>query len=229
MILRIHYKKIGNMKFLSHLDMVRLMERGLRRAGVPLKFSQGFNPHPRIAFAAPLSVGVSSEYELVDIELTEAIDLSAFQEAFSTYFPSGIQMVRGRLLEKSQSLMSLITDCSYAVTVHVAEGQGDLFAKTVGILMDQEEILAQKKGKDKKIKTVDVRPLLKHVEVVDVNGDVLTLAMKVETSSKGSLKPEMLLTFVEEKSGVAVLSDLTRVHRVKLYGDEGKTELYVIE
>lgn len=229
MILRIQYKKIGNMKFLSHLDMVRLVERGLRRASLPLKFSQGFNPHPRISFAAPLSVGVSSDYELVDIELTETIDLESLQSEFNKHFPTGIQFVRGRFIEKSNSLMSMVSDCSYAVTLVTEPGLAPTFAKVTEIMMDKAEIKSMKRGKDKKMKEVDIRPLIKELSVLEVQEDQVTLRIKVAAGSNGSVKPEAIITAIEEAGEVKCIADQTRVHRVMLYGEEGKTELYVLE
>lgn len=230
MILRIQYRKNGMMKFLSHLDMVRLVERSLRRADMPLKFSQGFNPHPKISFAAPLSVGVTSDYELVDIELTEEVDLETFKTTFAVVFPTGIQFVRAYYLETSKSLMSMVSDCAYAVKVMAPPEDLIKFAKISEMLLDQDELLITKKSKDRKKadKIVDIKPMIKEFSVLDVNEEEVVLRMKLASGSVGNLKPETVVEHIAQMSELLVESHNVRIHRVMLFGDEGKTELYVL-
>lgn len=230
MILRIQYRKNGMMKFLSHLDMVRLVERSLRRGEMPLKFSQGFNPHPKIAFAAPLSVGVTSDYELVDIELTEEVDLNVFKEKFPTIFPAGIQMVRCQYLEASKSLMSMVSDCAYAVKIAGCEETLTKFAKVAERLLDQDELIVIKPSKDKRKpdKEVNIRPLIKEFAVLDVNAEEVMLRMKLASGSVGNLKPETVVEQIAKLGELNIAPHEIRIHRVMLFGDEGKTELYVL-
>lgn len=230
MILRIQYRKNGMMKFLSHLDMVRLVERSLRRGNMPLKFSQGFNPHPKIAFAAPLSVGVTSDYELVDIELNEAVDLNDFKEMFPSIFPGGIQLVRCHYLESSKSLMSMVSDCAYAVKVSGDAETLAKFAKLADCLLDQDELIVIKKSKEKRKpdKEVNIRPLIKEFSVLDVNAEEVILRMKLASGSVGNLKPETVIEQIAKLGDMTIPSHDIRIHRVMLFGDEGKTELYVL-
>lgn len=231
MILRIQYRKNGMMKFLSHLDMVRLVERSLRRGAIPLKFSQGFNPHPKIAFAAPLSVGLTSDYELVDIELTEEIDLVAFKEMFPTIFPGGIEFVRAQHLEQSKSLMSLVSDCAYAVKVMGSPEVLRVFAKMAENVMNKEELNVIKKSKEKRKpdKTVNIRPQIKELSVLDQSDEEVVLRMKLATGSAANLKPETVVAVIAEAAEINIDPYDIRIHRVMLYGEEGKTELYVLK
>ncbi len=230
MILRIQYRKNGMMKFLSHLDMVRLVERSMRRAEMPLKFSQGFNPHPKIAFAAPLSVGLTSDYEIVDIELTEAIDLEAFKGKFLAAFPSGIQMVRCTLIEQSKSLMSMVSDCAYAVKIMGEQETLNKFAKVSECLLDQDELIVIKKSKEKRKadKEINIRPLIKEFSVIDQNAEEVVLRMKLASGSVGNLKPETVVSQIAKMGDLEIKPENLRIHRVMLFGDEGKTELYVL-
>ncbi len=231
MILRIQYRKNGMMKFLSHLDMVRLVERSLRRAQMPLKFSQGYSPHPKIVFAAPLSVGLTSDYELVDIELTEEVDLEVFKTDFPKFFPNGIQIVRCQYLEASKPLMSLVSDCAYAVKV--AGITPDLlvkFAKIAETIIDQDELMITKKSKEKRKpdKEVNIRPMIKEFAVLDQNDEEVILRMKLASGSVANLKPEIIIGKIAEMGEFTIDPFDVRVHRVMLFGDEGKTELYVL-
>lgn len=230
MLLRIQYKKNGMMKFLSHLDMVRLVERSMRRAKMPLKFSQGFNPHPKIAFAAPLSVGLTSDYELVDIELTEVIDLDQFRAIFPTAFPAGIQMVRCTLIEQSKSLMSMVSDCAYAVKVTGDQEIVNKFAKVAECLLDQDELIVIKKSKEKRKadKEINIRPLIKEFAVLDLSENETVLRMKLASGSVGNLKPETVIEQIAKMGEMTIKPENVRIHRVMLFGDDGKTELFVL-
>ena len=72
--IRIKFQKIGSLQFISHLDLIRTMNKVLKRAGVPLWYSEGFNPHPKLVFALTVSVGAESICELLDVRVTEHID-----------------------------------------------------------------------------------------------------------------------------------------------------------
>jgi len=101
---RICYQKTGPAAWLSHLDLVRVMERAVRRAGLPLAYSAGFNPQPRLMFASPLPVGISGEQELADMELEEARDPAAVMDGLNRYLPQGLAVRGARLVENGGKL-----------------------------------------------------------------------------------------------------------------------------
>lgn len=81
--IRVWFRKGERVRFISHLDILRHWERAIRRAGLPLAYSQGFTPHPKIAFAAPLPLGFTAEAEVMDVTLTERVDLAEFRRRLS--------------------------------------------------------------------------------------------------------------------------------------------------
>ena len=93
--LRIRFCRGEEIKFISHLDIMRLWQRALNRAGMPLAYSEGFNPHPRMSLAAPLALGVTSEAEFMDIVLAEWASPHSFTAAVSRQLPPGIKILRG--------------------------------------------------------------------------------------------------------------------------------------
>ena len=91
--LRIRFRRGEEIKFISHLDIMRLWERALRRARIPLTYSEGFNPRPRISLVAPLSVGVIGEAELMDIFIDKKVSPHWFTAAVSQQLPPGIEIL----------------------------------------------------------------------------------------------------------------------------------------
>ncbi len=89
--LRLKFEKTGRAVYISHLDLMRTMQRVFSRAGVPLKYSEGFNPHAKISIILPLTVGTASRCEYMDFALTEDRDLAALPEALNRYMPEGIR------------------------------------------------------------------------------------------------------------------------------------------
>ena len=88
--LRINFSRGSELKFISHLDLIRLWQRALNRAGIAVAYSEGYNPHPRLSLAAPLALGVTSEAELMDIVLARFVSPHAFSAAVGRQLPGGI-------------------------------------------------------------------------------------------------------------------------------------------
>ena len=91
--LRLRFEKTGRAVYISHLDLMHTMQRAFNRAGLPLKYSEGFNPHPQIAIALPLSVGTGSLCEIMDFKLKEETDLAALPEKLTAVMPEGIRVL----------------------------------------------------------------------------------------------------------------------------------------
>ena len=101
---RVFYQKTGRGKYISHLDMTRCMKRALRRAGIPVWYTEGFNPHVYMTFALPISLGFESLCETMDIRLTQPMSLEEIKERLNRVLPEGITAVSYTHLDKQQSL-----------------------------------------------------------------------------------------------------------------------------
>lgn len=142
--------KKGDLVYLSHLDLVRLFERAFRRAEVPLAFTQGFNPHPMISFAAPLSVGVSSEAEYFDVVLSEPLAVEQFISTLNDTLPEDIQILQAVQMDEKQgrALMQEAVLMVYSLTFSLNQPvEMEKLAEMVDGFKNQEEIIIQKKGK----------------------------------------------------------------------------------
>lgn len=229
-VLRIKYRKLGYMKFLGHLDMVRLMERSFRRAGLPLEFSGGFNPRPKVNFAAPLPVGVTSDAEVLEVNLTETIDIAELFKHQKKYFPAEIELIAGRFVhgegQSKKKLMSSVTSCQYLISVLSKEQPSmEVVKKWLGAYTAQEEIIIEKKNKKKKIVQKDIRPAIRSLSLVSVDptGHIV-LSAHLDAGSESNLKAEVLMQSFSEFEGVSIDLETLRLHRQKILS--GKEDIY---
>ena len=148
------FRKTGPASYISHLDLMRAMQRALRRADVPMCYSQGFNPHPVLSFAMASPVGMVSHAEYMDVRVEDDADATAITSALIGTLPQGLAIVRSRMAPQTYpTLMSCVSLCDAAVTFLQ---QSDLQSKWQSFI-NQDEILVQKHSK-KGMRTVDVRP-----------------------------------------------------------------------
>ncbi|WZL71573.1 TIGR03936 family radical SAM-associated protein [Clostridiaceae bacterium 35-E11] len=221
--IRMRFTKTDRMRFISHLDLMRLMERTLRRADVPLVFSQGFNPHPKIAFATALSLGIASEGEYMDIEIEKEIDLQDFKDEMNRALPKGITILCCKYIAKTaKALMATVAFSSYIIKCPLEEKLSiESLQNAVKDFMNLREIIHHKitkKRREAKTKEENIKSFIKSIEVVE--GDELEFILKVilATGSNGNLKPELLIEKFKEITKMPILIDNVRIHRLDLYG-----------
>lgn len=207
--LQIRFSAGGPLKYVSHLDLMRVWERVLKRAGLPLATSQGFSPRPKIALAVPLAVGVTSEAELLDLLLTEPVDLHSTMQALSAELTPGlaIQEIRESPLKQS-SLQSMLKAAWYEVEIPDSRSQAEWIAAVDELLARDDIPWSHQRGKD--TKSYDLRPLIFEVEVVDVSDGVATLRMHLRNDSQGAGRPEQVVL------ALGATQEPTRIHRIAI-------------
>ena len=141
MILRVTFYKKNYLKYISHLDLMRLFQRSFNRAEIPINYSQGFNPHPKFSIANPLALGIESEEEYMDVEM-DYIPTEEFIEKMNIVLPEDVQITKAEYLEKEESIASLIAWAFYQSDFSISEKKDketlqDMFNKRI----DQEEIM----------------------------------------------------------------------------------------
>lgn len=223
--LRIKYHKEYHLRFVAHLEMVRLMERVFRRMKLPLKYTEGFNPHPRISFASPLSVGVESVAELLDVELTQKVGIEEFLEASRHALPKGLTFEKAKYVEDKRSLMSLVAWAEYEVRVDCLI-EAWRFKEIIHAVLAMESIPVIKKGGKSAGKTMDIRPMIKDVSVID-NPEGATLRMILANGSGGSLKPELLLETMQTVGETELSAE--RIIRTNLFMMEDERLVDLLE
>lgn len=216
MKLRVRFSKQGLARFFSHLDLQRTVERTLRRAGLPIAYSQGFNPHPRISYASALATGTSSEGEFMDVELTEEVAPAEFQARANACSPLGLRVEEVRRApEQGDSLMALINAAAYRL--ELAGTTEDALREAAAALLERQEVVITKGGK-KGPHPVNIRPLLYGLSVEGAS----SLRAVVATGPQGNLKPEELVTALRAVKAGAEL-ELAQAHRLMLYQRDAAT------
>jgi radical SAM-linked protein len=146
---RIQYSKRGTARYISHLDLVRTLERAFRRAGLPIAFSEGFNPHPRFSFAAPLPVGVEGLAEVLEVEMQEPIDHQQLAERLNGVLPQGLVVLEVTdVPDNAPAPMAALTGAGYIVHIDDGDLPGPLPEGAVENFLALEQIEVTRKGKD---------------------------------------------------------------------------------
>jgi len=189
--LRVRFSRGEEIKFISHLDIMRLWERALRRAQIPLVYSEGFSPRPRISLAAPLSVGVTGEAELMDIFVTKKVSPHWFTAAVSQQLPPGIEIVEVHLIAPSiPSLQSQVRYAQYKVDVGTEKKPKDIESAISSLL--SLEHLPWHHQRDTGRRSYDLRALIDDLWLIDWRHSDCTVGMRLRCDNSGSGRPEQV-------------------------------------
>ena len=193
------------MKFIGHLDMVRYFQKVMRRANVGICYSEGFSPHQKMSFAAPLSVGVISKGEYFDIEVNSSLSSKEMIKNINAKNVEGVKVVSYKELpEGAKNAMSIVAGADYFVYT-------DLFTEEqVNDFYAQDEINILKKTK-KSEKIVDIKPMI-HEMKFNEDG----IFMKVSQGSAANLKPDLVMSALEQFTG-AKLPEFVQYERLDMY------------
>lgn len=188
MKVRIKFRKYGVMKFIGHLDVMRFFQKVMRRADIPIAFTGGYSPHMIMSFANPLGVGVTSDGEYFDIELSETIDMKEAVERMNAVMVEGIDVVNMVPIsdDKKQTGMAIVAAADYLSWVKNGAFPEGWQEKTNGF-MAQPHICVVKTTK-KSEKEVDIKPMIYAFEVREDK-----VYMRVATGSVENLKPELVM------------------------------------
>lgn len=225
MKIRMKFSKQGALKFIGHLDMMRYFQKVMRRAGVDIRYSEGFSPHQIMSFASPLGVGLLSNGEYVDIEVNSTEDSKTMLERINAANVEDIRVLSYRRLDDSaKNAMSLVAAADY--TVWFREGS-EPSGETVKEFMEKlsefcacESIDIVKKTK-KGEKAMDLRPYLYEVRLCE-NGR--KIFMKLSAGSAANVKPEQVLGAFYASRGEEYPPYAFQLQREEVYADEGTEE-----
>ncbi len=189
--LRIRFSRGEELKFISHLDLMRCWERALRRAQVPLAYSEGFTPHPRISLAVPLALGVTSEAELMDINLTRWVSPHWFSSGVAQQLPCGLKILAASPVALTlPSLQASVRFAEYQVEVESSLPRVDIETK-IGSFLSLTE-LPWRHQRDTGERKYDLRALVEDIRVDRWGEGSNVLAMTLKCDSSGSGRPEQV-------------------------------------
>lgn len=213
----VKFTKNGFLKYTSHLDMLRLFKRIIKRADIRLKYSQGFNPHPKMGFAQPLSLGYESMCELLEIETSTDYMCEDIRERLSSRLPEGISVKAVRLLsDNGKSLAASCFAAEYFIAVPVDESFSGKEKKLTQDYLSQKEIMVFKKQKkSKEMKEINIRGKIRDMDVTFVDNNYI-MTITVDCGSESNLSPELVISSFLDFSGINTERSEIEVMRRKL-------------
>jgi len=205
--LRVTYRHGPELRYISNLDLIRLFERALRRARLPIAYSGGFNAHPRIHIAAPLPVGFAGENEMADFLLSQPVEPAAFQERLMQQLPQGLALLSVVVVaRKEPSLAAQLREARYRAQLP-ATLELERVREDVRELLAREQIARSRRGKKGRMRKYDLRPLILALVVVPGDaGPQLEMTLAARDAATG--RPEEVLAALGYSD---IPTDITRV------------------
>lgn len=218
--LRIKYSKLGNLRFIGHLDVMRYFQKEIRRAGIKVSYSKGYSPHQIISFAAPLAMGVTSDSEYFDGEFDEITTSEDMINALNAVSVDEMRVSEIVLLpDNAGNSMSVVAASDYVISFNEGNDKEDKLLNAVEDFMAQPEIIILKKTK-KSEREENIKPGIMKLEVRDGK-----IYMLLSTGSVYNLKPDLVMQALCTSAGVAYSFFDYHIHRLETYMDDDKGEL----
>lgn len=216
--LRMEITKGEEIRYISHLDFARAIERSIRRSGLPAAYSEGFNPHMKMAFASALGVGITSDCEYMDIELKEEKNLADITEALASQLAPGIKLKRAKYIHTaSASLMSLVNMAEYMIHVPFREGTHGAIVKENIERFNQAEQVMFVRESSKGRREMDIKQYLPAgVRVANLIG-LAEISFTSVITPGGTVKPVEVLTVLADTFAVPVIKEEALIRRIGLY------------
>ncbi len=215
MKLRMQITKDKDIRFISHLEYIRTIERAIRRAKIPAAYSEGFNPHMKFSLASALGVGVVSYTEFVEIELAEPMEVETAAVRLAKALPRGIRIIAGDAVENNYpALMAQAGGASYRVTLPY---DGDI-SEAAADFNNRAELLFKKiapKKKDK-VKEIDVKFFISQISTENIAGNIVFI-FDCKITQTGSMKAVDLLNALNEQYDLNLPVEKADIERLALY------------
>ena len=204
----IRFGKQPRLRFISHLDLQRFFQRALNRTGLPVAYTQGFNPHPVMSFASALALGWTSEYEILDFKLSVPMGRQRTEEAVRAALPVDLPVLEVRMVDdRHLAPMAMVCAADYAIAIEDAPAlltaAEDFWAR--------DEVMAVRKTKSGE-REINIRPLA--LALVPVEGG---FRARLRLTERDTLKPDLLIAKLAEMAGIE--PPAARIHRLCLLGE----------
>ena len=206
------YQKGTEIAMISHLDIQRTLQRAFRRAGLPLLYSNGFNPHPQFSFATAAATGMSSEQEWFEVQLSEEISPEEFVRRANEAMPKGMSISQAFAApENFGSLSAKLRAAGYRIDLAFTEAVSEEKLQTTLAEMLAGEIIINKRTKGG-MKPVDMRPYILRVSVGQVEGDQAALLVLGKLQADGGLRVDAFIDALLERLDAHASYEIHRTH-----------------
>lgn len=211
------FSKMGMAKFISHLDLLRCFERAIMRSGLPVEYSQGFNPHQKMTFALPLPVGVTSECEVVDIGFEDGkVSDAEITQKLNANLPPDIRVIKtSDLIHKAAD----ITRAEYIVKLH---SESKIEDSLISDFFAKDEVVVMKRTKKNGEKPINIMEYVRAYELTESNlqseaGEYTSvLRIVLDAGGERNLKPDVLISKLCE--GISSVNpDDAEIHRLRIF------------
>jgi radical SAM-linked protein len=206
MRIRITFAKQGALRYTGHLDLHKLWERAARRAELPLAYSQGFHPQPKMNIAAALPLGFSSRCEVMDMRLQNEIPLEGLCEKLQNTLPTGIRLLNvERVDDREPALQTQVASAEYEVTLKEPIDDRSELEQRVGSILKSESLPRERRGKG-----YDLRPLIEELALLTNPSPLPLIFMRLKAQEGATGRPEEVL------DALGISFEETRIERTKL-------------
>jgi radical SAM-linked protein len=232
---RIKFAKYGVIRFIGHLDLMRYFQKAVRRAGIDIAYSEGYNPHQIMSFASPLGLGITSDGEYLDIALNSDIDKDDIVNALNAQMVDGVKILDFvKLKDEAKKSMSKVAAADYVVKIKDDYldasyiGKEEIFKQKFEEFMAQDEIVILKKSK-KTENEVNIKPMiieysfedkLSAESVIDNFNNKYYVYFKVQAGSVTNLKPELIMEAFRNYLNKEYNKYTYQVHRLDIYATD---------
>ena len=207
--MRITFGKGPQLRYISHLDLALTWERALRRARVPLAYSQGHNPHAKLQLASGLPLGYTGSAEVMDVILTASISPEEFIACVDPTLPEGLNIASAEEVPlKAPSLQSALRQAVYRVSVETSLPETELKRRIANLLAS--DVLEQERVRKGRVEIFDLRPLVHDMQLLAVNDGQAVFCMRLSAGQHGNVRPDAVTT------ALGLESEFSQVERTRL-------------
>lgn len=219
----IKFYKEGYIRYISHLDLLRLFKRSFKRVGIRLQYSNGYNPHPKMSFAQPLSLGYSSSSEYMEFDTINPYATDEIMDKLNIVMPEGVGIISCEELPISNKTLAALTDrADYEITIPLKSGTELNLPDVIEKYLSQDQITLlkhqRKSGKDVEI---DIKPMIFKLEGSVDNNNIMITA-NIAAGSIANLSPEMVLSTFSEFAGISYDRAEISIKRTEIYFSDQK-------
>ena len=218
MKLRVKFRKFGAVRYIGHLDVMRFFQKAIRRAGIDVRYTEGFSPHQVMTFAAPLGVGLESNGEYMDIEVLSMESTAWVKDALNHASVPGIEVIDVKLLPDSAgNAMASVYSAEYTVRFREGRRPDVDFEQVLGAFLRREEILITKVTK-KGTREVNLKP---GIYMIDWDSQKEEFHMILDASSAGNIKPIQVIEAMIAPYGRQLAENALQITREEVYTNIG--------
>ncbi len=210
--------------FISHLDVIRVFERAFRRANLPISYTKGFNPRPKMIFTPALPVGTTSCSEYMDCEFDEEILPRDVMIRLNNVLPIGIKILEAEVADNKLPLSSL-NAASYVVSIEDGSNNEAKLRNAIKEVENSKEIFIEKQSKSG-AKQVNIIPLIYSIEVLESNSEGIKILMKLSIGQEGSISPSVIISVLERIAGFEF--EINYIFRREIYYFDGNKKIFPI-